>query len=96
MPHASYKSEDITRCGQTLYDEGIRSQVEATNFGKYIAVDIETGAYEIADEHLAAAEQALAKHPGAPLYVLRIGYPAAARIGGHLARAKSLSNPIGA
>jgi hypothetical protein len=83
MPHPIYDSEEIARRGQMLYDRDIRTLVEPENIGKYVVIDIETGQYEVGEDQLAtAAERALDKRPEAALYLVRVGYPAAARIGG--------------
>ena len=47
-----------------------------------MVIDIETGDYELDADDLAATKRALAKRPGAVLYGLRIGSPAAYRLGG--------------
>jgi hypothetical protein len=44
-------------------------------------LDIETGEYEIDADARAALKKAQTKHPGAALYLLRIGYPTAFRLG---------------
>jgi hypothetical protein len=65
-----------------LYDQQIRSKVEASHKGKFLALDIETGAYEIDVNELTALKRAKAKNPDAALYILRVGYPTAYRVGG--------------
>ena len=82
MQHPRYSSEEIVRRGQQLYDEHIRAEVEPEHTGKFLVVDIETGEYEIDRESLPAFQRALAKHPGAALFLVRIGYPTAVRLGG--------------
>jgi len=82
MPHPRFSGEEIVRRGQELYERDIRGKVEDGNKGKILVIDIETGDWEMDEDHLAAAHRALAKHPGAALFALRIGYPALARIGG--------------
>jgi hypothetical protein len=51
-----------------------RSQVEAENHGKIVAIDIDTAAYEIAENSLTAAKQLLKRYPDAQIYGLRIGH----------------------
>jgi hypothetical protein len=81
MPHTRYSSAEIAERGQTLYDREIRDKLDASARGKFLALDIETGDYEVdADERL-ALKRARAKHPDAALYLLRIGHPAAYRLG---------------
>jgi hypothetical protein len=82
MPHPRFTNEEIGQRGEELYQQKIRSQVEPGNKGKYLAIDIETGDYEIGDHYSDIAHRLHAKHPGAAVYVMRIGFPAAARIGG--------------
>jgi hypothetical protein len=83
MGHPRFSTEEIVQRGQELYDQQIRDKVEkAETIGKILVVDIETGEYEIDEDHLAATHRALAKHPDAALYSVRIGYPALASIGG--------------
>lgn len=72
---------DISRRGTELYEKHIRPLVERENSGKYLVLDIETGEYEIDEDHLAASNRAAAKRPNALLFTLRIGYPVGGRIG---------------
>jgi hypothetical protein len=88
MGHPRYSKDEIIRRGEELYEQRIRAQVEEQNIGRILVVDIETGEYEIDDDHLEATRRALAKHPGAALYSLRIGYPTLGKIGGGWAAVK--------
>jgi hypothetical protein len=44
-------------------------------------INVETGAYELGEDHVAVSDRAAAKHPGAPLFAVRIGYPTLGRMG---------------
>ncbi|MCC6446346.1 MAG: hypothetical protein IT210_23200 [Armatimonadetes bacterium] len=81
MGHPHYTSREICERGQALYERLIRDKVEPQYRGQFLVMDIETGEYEIDPDHLAASDRAAAKHPGAPLYGIRIGYPTLGRIG---------------
>ena len=85
MPYAKYTPEEVATRGEVLYEQHIRAQVEAENQGKFLVVDIETGAYEIDEDDLTATKRVLAKRPEAVLYGLRIGSPTAYRLGGRFA-----------
>jgi hypothetical protein len=76
-------ADEIVRRGEEIYEREIRANVEPTNKGKFLVLDIETGAYEIDEDDLKASKRLLARHPNAETYGLRIGYPTAYRIGGH-------------
>jgi len=82
VSHPRYTSEEIVRRGQALYDQQIRAQVEASHQGKFLVLDIESGEYEIDVDELAALKRAKAKNPDAALYILRVGYSTAYRVGG--------------
>ncbi len=82
MPDAKYSREEVATIGEAIYDQDIRSSVERDNRGKHLVLDIETAEYEVDEDDLAATKRMLAKHPNAVLYGLRIGYPAAYRLGG--------------
>ena len=84
-----YTSEEIARRGQALYEERLRAEVDASHRGKFLVLDIETGEYELDVDELAALQRARRKKPDAALYILRIGYPAAYRIGRVSARSRS-------
>ena len=70
--------------GAMLYEQKLRGLLEPTHNGKYIVIDVDTGDYELDEDHLAAADRAAAKHPGAPLYATRVGSRSLGRIGGRL------------
>ncbi|BAU12950.1 hypothetical protein LEP3755_34860 [Leptolyngbya sp. NIES-3755] len=76
-----YDKEEIARRGRDLYEMQVRSQVEEGNHGKIVAIDIETGAYEVAKDSLTASDQLLAHHPDAQIWFVRIGHRAVHRIG---------------
>jgi hypothetical protein len=69
-----YSKEEFAQRGNEIYETHIRSQVEAENQGKVIAIDIETATYEIAEDSLTAAKQLLKCYPNAQIYGLRIGH----------------------
>jgi hypothetical protein len=82
MPHPRYTNEEIVQRGQVLYDQQVRAQVETSHKGKFLVLDIETGEYEIDISEVAALKRAKERNPKAALYILRVGYPTAYRVGG--------------
>jgi hypothetical protein len=75
------KTEIVER-GREIYDRDIRPAVEADNKGRFLVVDVLTGAFEIADTDRAASDLLRVKNPEAVMYGVRIGYATAYRIGG--------------
>jgi hypothetical protein len=81
MPHPRYSSEEIAQRGQRLYEQKIQSQLAESETGKFLALDIETGQYEIDADELAALKRAKAKNPDAALYLIRVGSETAYKLG---------------
>jgi hypothetical protein len=76
-----YSKEEFARRGHEIYESRVRQQVETGNHGKIVAIDIETGAFEVADELLTASKHLLARLPDAQTWFVRIGYPAVDHFG---------------
>lgn len=60
-----YSKEEFARRGDEIYESQVRPQVEAGNHGKIVAIDIETGAFEVADDLLVASKRLLVRLPDA-------------------------------
>ena len=73
--------EEHARLGTALYEQHIRSQVEDGNEGKVVAIDVETGAFEVAEDTLTAAKRLLACVPDAQIWCVRIGHRGVHRFG---------------
>ena len=75
-----YSKEEFARRGQKIYDRDICPHVETSDEGKFVAVDIETGFYEMDNDDYTATEHLLARQPHAQIWLLRVGHRAAYRI----------------
>ena len=76
-----YPKEELAQRGQKLYESGIRQQVEAGNQGKIVAIDIETGDFEVAATVMAATDRLFERHPDAQPWGIRIGHRAVYHFG---------------
>jgi hypothetical protein len=76
-----YSDDESLRRAQGLYEQ-IRENVEPGNHGKFLIINVDTGDYEMDADDLAASKRAKARFPDARLFTMRIGYPAAYRLGG--------------
>jgi hypothetical protein len=75
--------EEVARRGHELYQSRLKLLVERDeNIGKFLSLDVTTGAYEIGDDLLASALALRAKHPDAVAWTEKIGYRTAIAIGG--------------
>lgn len=76
-----YSREEFARRGREIYERNVRSFVEAGNKGRIVAIDIESKAYEIADDVISATDRLFARIPSAQPWIVKIGYPAVHRFG---------------
>jgi hypothetical protein len=83
-----YSKEEFAQRGDNLYEAQIRSQVEEGNHGKIVAIDIETGAFEVADDLLTASKHLLARVPDAQTWFVRVGHLAVDHFGARSLRTK--------
>ena len=71
-----YSKEEFAQRGDAIYESEVRSQVdEESDRGKIVAIDIESGVFEVADDVVTASAQLLARLPDAQTWFIRIGYP---------------------
>jgi hypothetical protein len=77
-----YSKDEFARRGDAIYENDIRPQLTADDEGKFAAIDIETGAYEIAADELAACDGLRVRAPEAQIWMVRIGSRSVHRFGG--------------
>lgn len=81
-----YSKEEFARRGDEIYESQVRRQVEADNHGKIVAIDIETGDFEIDRSEIAACDRLEARRPDAQIWIVRIGSRHIRRFGGRTRR----------
>jgi hypothetical protein len=67
-----YSKEEFARRGDAIYDRDVR-KLEKTERGKFVAIDIENGDFEIDADETAAADRLAARVPDAQIWVTRVG-----------------------
>jgi hypothetical protein len=82
-PQPRYSKEEFARRGDEIYEREVRPRIETGDEGKFVVIDIDTGAYEIDEDELAASDRLLARNPNAQLWVTRVGSRYARRFGLH-------------
>ena len=70
------------RLAEEIYDRLIRPALRPEDDGKYVAVAVESGDFEIDANDYAATGRMLARRPGARLWLMRTGPSAAYRLRG--------------
>lgn len=80
--------DEVAERGTLLYETRIRHLIESGNIGRYLAIDVGTGDFAIADKRHDAVAVVRKKNPLAQVWGLRIGHVAAAKFGGGDTREK--------
>jgi hypothetical protein len=82
-PQPRYSKEEFARRGDVIYERDVRPRVEADDEGKFVVIDIDTGAYEIDEDELASSDHLFARNADAQLWVTWVGSRYARRFGLH-------------
>jgi hypothetical protein len=81
-----YSKEEFARRGDAIYEKDILPKLAAKDVGKFLAIDVETGEYEIAADEMRAGNKLRARLPEAQIWMVRIGYTSARSFGGRQVR----------
>jgi hypothetical protein len=82
VQHPRYSKEEFARRGDELYESKVRFQVEEGNRGKIVAIDLETGDFEVDASEIVACDRLEARHPEGQIWIIRIGSRHVRRFGG--------------
>jgi hypothetical protein len=83
-----YSKEEFAQRGDEIYESQVRSQVEGDNSGKIVAIDIETGDFEVDASEIAACSRLEARHQDAQIWIVRVGSRYVRRFGGRMKRSR--------
>ena len=84
-----YSKEEIARRGDAIYEKDILPKLASKDVGKFLAIDIETGEYEISASEMAAGNKLRRRLPDSQTWMVRIGYASVRSFGGRMVRLKS-------
>lgn len=84
-----YSKEEFARRGDAIYEKDILPKLAAKDVGKFLAIDIETGEYEIASDEMKAGNKLRRRLPEAQIWMVRIGYASTRTFGGRQVRQES-------
>jgi hypothetical protein len=73
--------EELARLGAESFDRRVRALLRPEDDGKFIAIDVVGGEYEIDPDEYAAVTRLRARVPAADVWLVRAGSPATCRIG---------------
>ena len=67
--------------GQAIYERMKRNPEEELERGEFVVIDVGSGDYEIDSDDADATARLMARRPSAITYAVRVGHPAAYRMG---------------
>jgi len=76
-----YNKQEHARRGIEIYDRQVRPQLDLASTGKIVAIDVDSGEFEVAENSLTASQQLLIRRPDAQIWCVRVGSPAVHRFG---------------
>ena len=76
----------LAQMGQDVYARVVRPQLRPEDHGKYVVIDVESGAFEVDTFPHAAASRLHARIPGVQAWMERAGFPTAFKFGFRRAR----------
>ena len=77
-----YSKSEFAQRGDALYQSEVRPNLKPEDEGKFVAIDIDTSAYELSDNELTACDRLRERYPEAQIWMVRIGSRYVHRFGG--------------
>jgi hypothetical protein len=77
-----YSKEEFARRGDAIYEADVLPRLAAADEGKFVAIDIETGNFELDINELAACDKLSARIPDAQIWLVKVGSRYLHRFGG--------------
>ena len=81
-----YSKDEFAQRGDAIYEKDVRPRLKADDDGKFVAIDIDSGFYEIDDDELAAGDKLRARVPNPQIWMVRVGSRYVHRFGGQQPR----------
>ncbi len=69
-----YSNEEAARLGNSIYERDIRPKMTDADHGKYVAIDMDTGEWEMDADEMLAGDLLLGRLPEAQIWMTRVGY----------------------
>ena len=81
-----YNKEEFAKRGDAIFEKDIRPRLKNEAERDFVAIDIETGAYEIDANEMAVCDRLRVRVPDAQVWIRRVGSPFVRSFGGRMRR----------
>ena len=78
-----YSKEEFARRGDALVESTVRPNLKAADKDKFVAIDIETGEYELDKDEMKAADRLRKRIPDSQIWLVHATLGYLHRLGGH-------------
>jgi hypothetical protein len=68
-----YSQEEFAHRGDTIYERAVRPHLKPEDDGRFVALDIDTSEFEIADDELTTCDRLRSRLPDAQIWMVRVG-----------------------
>ena len=76
-PVPSPSPDRLADLASEVFDRDVRPLLKPEDEGKFVAIDVESGACKLDEDDHAAVSRLRLRSPGAQVWLVRAGYPAA-------------------
>ena len=77
-----YNKDEFAQRGDALYERQVQPRLTPDDDGKFVAIDIERGEFELAADEMTACDRLRGRLPDAQIWLVRVGSPYVHRFGG--------------
>ena len=81
-----YDKEESARRGEEIFERDIRPRLEAVPKNHFVLIDVESGAYEVDADEMAALHRLRTRLPNAHVWIRRVGSRHSYRFGPRMRR----------
>lgn len=81
MPATKRTLDELNKLGDDTYSRQVQPSLRPEDHGKFVAIDVDSGEFELDDDDYAAISRLRSRKPAADMWLMRAGYPAIYRIG---------------
>jgi hypothetical protein len=79
-----YPKEEIVKRGQAIFENDVKPHLKGRDPMDFVVIDIETGAYEVDADNLAACLRLRERNPDAQIWGRRVGSRTIGHFGGRV------------
>jgi hypothetical protein len=73
--------DELSALGNRIFDQQVRPMLRSDDDGRFVAIDVDSGEFEIDSDDYTAVARLRSRKPLADVWLIRAGSPATCRIG---------------